>query len=100
MRRAVPQVSRRRPREVAQLPAAVVTAEVRRLTWLASRLTGRAIAHAVVLGTSRTVCRMMEASNATPAPEGTERCMECARILRAQAAPDVSPSNSTLLNEG
>ncbi len=75
------------------------TAPPRRVMWLASRMTGRTIAHAVVLGSARTVCRMMEAGGASPAPDGTERCAACDTVLRSHDAAAATPSNVTLDND-
>ena len=89
-------MSSRKNRDVSALRPPPLVVPPRRLAWVASRITGRAVAHAVVVGASRTVCRLLEStSGATAAPDGTERCAECVRTL----SDPPSPSDVSLPNE-
>jgi hypothetical protein len=61
----------------------------RRLMWTVSMMTGRAIAHAVVIGAGRTACRQFAVGEGVvPAPDGVQRCHECARVVGAQGTPE------------
>lgn len=94
----------RKPRsEVRPLPSASLPTELppapstpppplvvppRRLAWLVSRAQGRPLAHAFVIGSARTVCRLADAIAGSASVDGFERCGECVRIVVAIEAPD------------